>query len=204
MANQQALNLISSTMETFNGDTTSISTIDGISLIDHWLTALRSGDSDERINPISQTLSELKMQLLGNNPDSGQIKVILNDLADQTGKVAESADDKTKLQLNELAETLRDFGRTVNGEGGSMEEKHGRGQLFTKTGTGSAAGNPGVNPAVPGNAGTGDEGKIPSGGAYQSGSGNGSSAEPATSNSAPDTRPARTSTGEGGGNSHQI
>ncbi|GAB3918894.1 hypothetical protein [Larkinella terrae] len=148
MANQQAINLISSTMDTFNGDTTSISTTDGISLIDHWLTALRSGDSDENLNPIAHTLSELKMQLQENNPNGGQIKVILNELADQTQKVAGSADDKSKLQLHDLSETLRDFGRTVNGEGGSLEEKHGRAQIFTQTGTGSAAGNPGFNPAI--------------------------------------------------------
>ncbi|GAB3907407.1 hypothetical protein GCM10028803_41090 [Larkinella knui] len=204
MANQQANALINSTMETFNGDTTSISTLDGISLIDTWLTALRSGETDQATNPISHTLSELKTQLQESDPDSGQIKALLNDLADQTEKAAQSADDKEKMQLNELVQTLRDFGRVINGEGGSIEEKHGRAQIFTQTGTGSAAGNPGVNPAVSGNAGTGDEGNVQGGGSYGSGYGTGSSGESGRSNSGTDTRTTRTSTGEGGGNSHQI
>ncbi|MGA0559548.1 hypothetical protein ACO2Q8_23010 [Larkinella sp. VNQ87] len=206
MANQQAVNLINSTMDTFNGDTTSISTVDGISLIDHWLTALRSGDTDSSVNPIANTLSELKMQLQEGNPNTGQINVLLQELADQGEQAAQSADDdKVKMQLDQLVQTLRDFGRVLSGEAGNIADKHGRAQIFTKTGTGSAAGNPGVNPAVPGNSGTGDEGNVQGGGSYGSGYGTGSAGETDRDNSGTDTRTSRrTSTGEGGGNSHQL
>jgi hypothetical protein len=192
MANQQANALINSTMETFNGDTTSISTIDGISLIDTWLSALRSGENDQTTNPIANTLSALKTQLQEDSPNAGQLKALLNELADQTENISQSADDKENMQLNQLVQTLRDFGKVINGEGGSIEDKHGRGQIFTQTGTGSAAGNPGVNPAISGNAGTGDDGNVQGGGSYGSGYGTGSSGESGTSNSGTDSRTTRT------------
>ncbi|GAB3319693.1 hypothetical protein GCM10027299_12460 [Larkinella ripae] len=203
MANQQATNLISSTVDTFNGETTSISTTDGISLIDHWLTALRSGDISDQTSPIANTLSELKSQLQEGDPDSGQIKGILNELAEQTEQAAQSAeDDKVKLQLDQLVQTLRDFGKVISGEAGNIAEKHGRAQIFTQTGTGSAAGNPGVNPAVPGTSDSGDEGRVQGGGAFGAGSGTGSSS--ASGGSSADSHNTRGSTGEGGGSTHQI
>lgn len=161
MANQQATNLISSTVESFNGDTTSFSTLDGISLIDHWLTALRSEDNDETASQITNTLSELKGELMQGNQDTDRIITLLDELAGQTEQAAQSTDDdKVKLQLVELVQTLRDFGKVLNGEGGNIADKHGRAQIFTSTGTGSAAGNPGVNPAVPGNTNTDDVGNL--------------------------------------------
>lgn len=203
MANQQATNLISSTVDTFNGETTSISTTDGISLIDHWLTALRSEDDDASMNPIANTLSALKAQLLEGNPDTTQIKTHLNDLAEHTQQAAQSVDDdKVKLQLDQLVQTLRDFGKVIAGEAGNIADKHGRAQIFTQTGTGSAAGNPGVNPAVPGTGNTGEEGNLPGGGALNGGSGKGSSS--AASNVNADPHNSRGSTGEGGSNSRQI
>ncbi|MFC5412952.1 hypothetical protein ACFPMF_26750 [Larkinella bovis] len=158
MANQQALNLISSTMDAFNGDTTSISATDGISLIDHWLTALRNGGAADNTHSIANTLSALKTQLQEGNTDTGQIKVLLNELADQAAQVEKSADDdKIRQQLNKLGQTLRDFSRVISGEAGHIADKHGRAQIFTQTGTGSAAGNPGFNPAVPQTSESGDQ-----------------------------------------------
>ncbi|MGV3558310.1 hypothetical protein [Larkinella arboricola] len=208
MANQQATNLIDSTVNSFNGDTTSISTIDGISLIDHWLTALRSEETDETAQQITQTLSELKSQLMEGNQDTAQIATLLDDLAGQTQQAAQSVDDdKVKLQLDQLVQTLQDFKKVIAGEAGNIDEKHGRAQIFTQTGTGSATGNPGVNPAVPGNSNTDDVGNLQGGGAYKSyGSGysSGSSGDSAASNSGTDSRNKRPSTGDGGGNSRQI
>lgn len=201
MANQQAVNLIHSTVESFNINTTSVSPTDGISLIDHWISALRSEEAST--TPIANTLSELKNELQEGNTDTGQIRTLLNQLADQTEQVAQSADDdKVKQQLDQLVQTLRDFGQVIAGETGNLADKHGKAQIFTKTGTGSAAGNPGVNPAVPGTSDTGEEGVVRGGGAIGGGSGTGSSS---ASGSAPaDSRNVRGSTGEGGGNTRQI
>ncbi|GAB3261058.1 hypothetical protein GCM10027347_25840 [Larkinella harenae] len=203
MANQQAVNLIHSTVNTFNSDTTSVSPTDGISLIDHWLSALRSEDAGASTDPLADTLSELKSQLMAGDTDTGQIRALLDQLAEQTEQVAQSADDdKIKQQLDSLVQTLRDFGKVIAGETGNLADKHGRAQLFTQTGTGSAAGNPGVNPAIPATSDTGTEGAVPGGGATGGGSGTGASS---AAGSAPaDSRNVRGSTGEGGGETRQI
>ncbi|WP_234735217.1 hypothetical protein [Tellurirhabdus bombi] len=138
---QTQISLINSTVETFNGNVTSVSAQDGISLIDNWVAALHSGD--ESTNPIANTLSELKMQLQAGNPNSEQIDVLLQELADQTEQIAPSADESVTPHLRELAQSLRGFSDLIAGRS-KPDFEGSKGQIFTGTHTGSATGNAGA------------------------------------------------------------
>lgn len=114
---QFASGLIDQTVQAFNGDVTTVSPMDGISLIDNWISALRSGD--ESTNPIASSLSELKLQLQSGNPNGAQIQGTLEDLADQTKQMADSTDGAQQSALNELASSLRSFSQQLAGGSGS-------------------------------------------------------------------------------------
>ncbi|WP_128545799.1 hypothetical protein [Larkinella soli] len=188
MASQPSTQLINTTTQVFNGAVSSVSPQDGISLIDNWITAIRSGGDNGNAQQVAGTLQELKNLLQAGNPDTQQIKETLHNLASQTEDAAQSADEVIEPQLNQLAKSLRSFGHLIAGEphegAGEEDFMQGRGQIFTQTGTGSAAGNAGA-PEM----GTG-----------------------ATAAGAPDSGPSeptgagpeRSSTGEGGGNSRQL
>lgn len=110
---QHAANLVDTTVNAFNGDSTSISPMDGISLIDSWVSALRDGD--QATDSVGSSLSELKTELQSGNPDGSRIQGILEDLADQTKQTAQSADTEAKAKLNSLAEALQGFSRQLGG-----------------------------------------------------------------------------------------
>lgn len=191
MANQQATGLIDSTVQTFNGDVSSVSTVDGISLIDNWVTALRSDNSDAQL--VASTLNELKQELQNGNPDTDRIKTILDDLATQTEEAARTAEDENLTQrLDNLAQGLRAFGHSVTGDAqqaGDQDFMQGKGQAFTQTGTGSATGNAGAMSG--GASGSSEAGNVQGGGAASDAINNGGTGGPVQGNS----------TREGGGQS---
>gem|GEM_PF-3680382 len=167
-------------------------------MIDNWITALRSGD--ESTNPVASTLSELKTQLMAGNPNGEQIQTLLEDLADQTQGLAGSAEEATGRHLNTLAGSLRDFSKAIAGEAGPRP--HERGQIYTQTHTGSAAGNAGA-PEMgrkDGSPGDDDPG-MQGGGSYGSGYGTGSDTDADAPNSGTDPQTPGTSTHEGGSQS---
>lgn len=110
---QHAANLVDTTINAFNGDATSISPMDGISLIDSWISTLRNGGEDT--NPVASGLSELKGELQSGNPDGSRIRGILEDLADQANQAAMSADADVKEKLSPLVEALQGFSRQLGG-----------------------------------------------------------------------------------------
>ena len=111
--NQHAANLVDTTVNAFNGDSTSISPMDGISLIDSWTSTLRDGGPDS--NPVASSLSQLKTELQSGNPDGSQIQQILKELAQQVRGTAESADAEMQTKLSPLADALEGFSEQLGG-----------------------------------------------------------------------------------------
>lgn len=134
---QFASALIDETVQTFNGGVTTVSPTDGINLIDHWISALHSGDNST--NPVAHTLSELKMQLQDGSPNSGAILGLIQELADQTHQAAQQVDGDEQQALAELASSLRGFGQQLSGNG-SVDDQSRQGDMDDPTG--SNGGNP--------------------------------------------------------------
>jgi hypothetical protein len=111
--NEHAANLVDTTINAFNGDSTSISPMDGISLIDSWTSTLRDGGLDN--NPVTSGLSELKTELQSGNPDGSRIQQILGELAEQVRGTADSADADAKIKLSSLAGSLEGFSQQLGG-----------------------------------------------------------------------------------------
>ncbi|MEZ0540717.1 hypothetical protein [Fibrella arboris] len=113
-SSQFATALINETVTTFNGGAETVSPIDGISLIENWISALHSGD--ESTNPIAHTLSELRMQLQNGVDNGGQIQVLLEELADQTHQAAKTVDGGQQASLVELSVALKGFSERLAGK----------------------------------------------------------------------------------------
>ncbi|GAA4450120.1 hypothetical protein GCM10023189_10270 [Nibrella saemangeumensis] len=113
---QFATALIDETINTFNGSVTTISPMDGIALIDNWVSALHSGDAST--NPVANTLSELKLELQSGNPKTDRIEDILDQLVEETRGFADSAEDNQRPSLNMLAAALDTFRKQLAGESG--------------------------------------------------------------------------------------
>ena len=105
--NQNTTALLDQTVQALGGSATAVSPTDGTSLIDSWISAL-GPDSD-----ISDSLSDLKAALQGGSANSADIQDILSDLADQTESAADDADNSTQSSLQNLASSLRSFGKQL-------------------------------------------------------------------------------------------
>jgi len=110
--NQHASNLIDITASAFNGDVISISPTDGLSLVDSWISFLKS--DGQETNPITNQLTELKAELQESNLNGARIQEILNDLVGQTTQLAGSAEEDNKPRLTTLAEALQGFNEQLN------------------------------------------------------------------------------------------
>jgi hypothetical protein len=141
--NQHASNLVNLTVKAFNGNVTSLSPTDGISLIDSWISFLKSEDQSD--NSVVNSLNDLKAELQSGNLDGSHIQQILNDLTEQTKKITDSADSDNKPRLNTLAEALEGFSQQVNGSsgpaatGGQAPMTSTVGGESTNSGTGASA-----------------------------------------------------------------
>ena len=114
--NQHASNLINITVKAFNGDVTSISPTDGISLIDSWISFLKS--ADQSANSLVDGLIELRTELQSGNLDGARIQQILSSLSQQTTQLTSSADSDSKPRLTTLSDALQSFSDQVNGLSG--------------------------------------------------------------------------------------
>lgn len=110
--NQHASNLIDITASAFNGEVISISPTDGLSLVDSWISFLKSDGQENK--PITNRLTELRTELQESNLNGARIQEILNDLVGQTTQLADSAGEDSKPRLTTLAETLQGFNRQLN------------------------------------------------------------------------------------------
>lgn len=114
---QHASNLIDLTVKTFNGDVTNVSPIDGMSLLDSWISFLQT-DKQEN-GALSSGLNNLKAVIQeGGTIDSVEIKEILDDLTSQTKQISDKVETDNKPQLNSLVTALQSFGHLVDGSGG--------------------------------------------------------------------------------------
>jgi len=141
--NQHASNLVDVTVNAFNGEATSISPIDGISLIDSWISTLRS---EEKSNiSVANGLSELKAELQSGNPNGWHVRGILENLLNQVKETAKSADEDVKAKLNPLIDALDGFSHQLGGSskpantGGQAPMTSTVGGESTNSGTGTSA-----------------------------------------------------------------
>ena len=141
--NQHASNLIDITVKAFNGDVTSISPTDGLSLIDSWISFLQA--DGQANNGLANSLSELKAELKSGNLDGAAIERILTDLTKQTQQLSSSVDRDEKPKLTALADALQGFNRQVTGsskqanKGGQAPITSTVGGESTNSGAGASA-----------------------------------------------------------------
>ena len=114
---QHASTLIDLTVKTFNGDETSVSPMDGMSLLDSWISFLHT-DSQSN-SSLTDRLSNLKAIIQeGGNIDSTQITEIIGDLTSQTKQISDTVEAENKPKLNSLVTALQSFSHLVDGSGG--------------------------------------------------------------------------------------
>ncbi|QJW91453.1 hypothetical protein HNV11_19755 [Spirosoma taeanense] len=116
---QNQISLIEQTVNTFEGAIDDTTATDGLSLIDQWLNRLDE-TGDEVTDDIADTLESLRAELdtlqRHNRPDNQRIATLLQDLIDQTQKVAASAEASAEqVELAQLIATLENLHRQVTG-----------------------------------------------------------------------------------------
>jgi hypothetical protein len=105
--------LLDQTIAAFNGESQTVSPLDGLMLIDNWLLALPADLATA--GPVRTSLSALKHELQRGNPNGDQIVGLLNDLADQSRQATTTADDHARPGLRQVAESLTAFARHLHG-----------------------------------------------------------------------------------------
>lgn len=116
--NQHAANLVDITVGAFNGESASISPMDGISLIDSWITTLREKkktESEPNTISVANGLSELKAELQSGNPNGWHIRGILENLINQVKLTSGVAESDVKTKLAPLIEALEGFCQQLGG-----------------------------------------------------------------------------------------
>ena len=134
-ANQQTSYLLDQTIQAFNGDVTSVSKVDGIVLIDNWISALHAGDAST--NPVANTLSTLRLALQDNNPDGNVIQQHLNELVSSVRQTADEQKGEAKTTLNQLAAALNSFNRQLSGQNGPVSAPDQNAPMTPITGSAS-------------------------------------------------------------------
>ncbi|MBO0930907.1 hypothetical protein [Fibrella aquatilis] len=142
---QFASELLSETVQTFNGDVTAISPTDGVALIENWISALHSGD--ETTNPIAHTLSELRMQLQSGQPNAGQLQTTIQELADQTKAASQGVEGPEQDSLAQLASALQTFGQQLAGGGNNQSNQSRQSDMDDPTGSTGGIGSTTTNGA---------------------------------------------------------
>lgn len=127
---QHVSNLVTTTINAFNGNAVAISPMDGISLIDSWISALRN--TDQSTNPVVSGLSSLKAELQNGNPDGTLIQQFLEEIVDELKVAADSAETDVQTRLNALVEALSGFSQQL---GGSSKMQNAQNQQAPMTST---------------------------------------------------------------------
>jgi hypothetical protein len=112
---QHAFNLVDTTVNTFNGGAVSVSPIDGISLIDSWISVLHT--DEQATDSIATKLTDLRTELRSGSPDGSHIQQLLTDLAQQAKQAADSADSAVQTKLKPLVDSLEGFSQRLGGSG---------------------------------------------------------------------------------------
>jgi hypothetical protein len=111
--NQHAANLVDITVNAFNGDSSSIAEMDGISLVNSWITTLRSGDYNTMA--VANGLSALRDELQSGNPNGWHVRGILENLVNLVKQMATSEESDVKTKLVPLVDALEEFSHQLGG-----------------------------------------------------------------------------------------
>jgi len=112
---QHAENLITLTKKAFGGDANSVSMTDGISLIDSWTSFLKADLSTG--NDVLAGLHDLRSELAKGNPDTTQVQHLLQNLSQQTERLADTVDADDKSTLTTLAGSIHGLSQQIGGTG---------------------------------------------------------------------------------------
>ncbi len=112
---QHAENLITLTKKAFGGDANSVSMTDGISLIDSWTSFLKADPSTG--NDVLAGLHDLRSELAKGNPDTTQVQHLLQNLSQQTERLADTVDADDKSTLTTLAGSIHGLSQQIGGTG---------------------------------------------------------------------------------------
>ena len=102
--------MLEDTLTTFrDGNQSGVSPAQGVMLIDGWLQALQG---DANLGQLEGQLNALRAELQVAQPNSRQIRLLMEGLADQTQQVAEgpNAEGTWTGGLESLSKILRNFG----------------------------------------------------------------------------------------------
>ncbi|WP_338875221.1 hypothetical protein WBJ53_06315 [Spirosoma sp. SC4-14] len=115
--NPNQASLIEQTVNTFDGSIGATTATDGLSIIDQWLNRL-DGAGDDDTDDIADTLESLRAEVHTaqkyNRPDNERIASLLQELIDQTKRVASTAEASAEQEeLSQLIATLENLHRQV-------------------------------------------------------------------------------------------
>lgn len=115
---QHRASLIEQTVTMFDGAITKTTAVDGLFIIDQWLDRLDltgDEDTDDIADTLERLRAEVHVALHDNRPDNQRIAAILQDLIDQTQKVASLAEASAEQkELTQLLATLQHLHRQAN------------------------------------------------------------------------------------------
>ena len=104
---QHQASLIEHSVTLFDGDITETTAVDGLFMIDQWLNRLDltgDEDTDDIADTLERLRAEVHVALHSKQPDNQRIAAILQDLIEQTQKVASLAEASVEQQ--ELAQLI--------------------------------------------------------------------------------------------------
>ena len=114
---QNQTSLIEQTVNTFDGGIGTTTATDGLTLIDQWISRLNDTGNDDT-DAIADTLISLRIELdtlqRYNRPDAARIAALLQELINQTQRVAQSVEASAEqTELSQLTATLESLHRQV-------------------------------------------------------------------------------------------
>ena len=109
------ISLIDETVNTFDGNIDDTTASDGLSIIDKWLNRLEDV-GDETTDDIAEILERLRPEIdtaqRYTRIDNQQIALLLQDLIDQTRKIADTAEASAEqVELSQLIAVLENLHR---------------------------------------------------------------------------------------------
>lgn len=106
-SNALTQNAIRSTLSTLQtGNEVVISPDKGVSVIDNWIKVLQDS---KPTSAVLDELMQLRSLLQMPNPDTDQVKQLLNNLADNTTQLAQSSEGPWINDLEQIVVALRNF-----------------------------------------------------------------------------------------------
>ncbi|GAB3964167.1 hypothetical protein GCM10028806_01340 [Spirosoma terrae] len=115
---QHQASLIEQTVTMFDGAITETTAVDGLFIIDQWLNRLDltgDEDTDDIADTLERLRAEVHVALHSKQPDNQRIATILQDLIEQTQKVASLAEASAEQQeLAQLIAMLQHLHRQAN------------------------------------------------------------------------------------------